>query len=131
MGLDIVGGSWGTSGKVEVDGDGIRVRGNGPYPFEKVEDIDYSQGDSARKVSILSVLIGVFILIPVLSFFLGLIGIGIGLLLTIFGSSFTVKGKDSAVIRFADGQRVLVEGDVDRIRKAQQGEAEKAGTFLP
>lgn len=117
MRFTIVGGSFGEKGRLSVT---EQLHINGPkqaeYSFSDIANVVASKGESIKKTSWLSVIVGLFITF-ILTIFFNIIGFAIGIIITIIGSSYTKKGDPLADITFNDGKSLKVEGSKGAINK--------------
>lgn len=120
MAFKIEGGSFGLDGRVKVDlkNRAVEIAGAVPkrYAASEISGVDVEK-DVTSKTSVISVLIGLLIITPLLTFFFSYIGLIVGLVLTFFGSRYKQK-KFFATIRFVDGKSVRIAGgeiDIDRL----------------
>lgn len=117
--LKIVGGSFGLDGVVRVDYKAGQVHVTGgsgakaSYARDQLAGIDVEQA-AKSKTSVLSVLLGLLVITPLLTLFFNIIGLVVGLVLTVFGSKFSEKSH-SATLRFADSKVVRVTGSRSEI----------------
>lgn len=120
MAFKIEGGSFGLSGRVKVDLSGrtVQIAGAVPktYTATEIAGVEVDK-DVKSKTSLISVLIGLLVFTPLLTYFFWVGGLIVGLVLTVFGSKYT-KSKFLATIRFSDGKSVRIAGgqiDINRL----------------
>lgn len=117
--MKIVGGSFGLSGSVSINYEKgvVFVSGASSHTYERdqLQGVDVEQS-SESKIGCGSVLIGLLVITPLLTFFLNVIGLVIGLVLTVFGSRYDTK-KHEATLRFQDGRNVRVQGSYREINR--------------
>ncbi len=120
----IIGGSFGLKGSLVVHNDMFNVYSTQEVQFnrEHVQDILLSKGEKKRKFSIFSFIIG-FIVTVIISFLAGIVSLGIlfwfvfiiGIVISIVGSFYSSKDKDTGTILLNDGKRIEVTGQLDRL----------------
>lgn len=120
--MRIVGGSFGLSGKAFFSGADLVIDGAGRVEA-KPEHIKHvvSGQESEKGWSVLSLLLGLLVLTPILwfatsFFFLGLVGLILGLWLT-FTFSRTKSTSMNANVVFVDGRELKVEGSKRQINQ--------------
>jgi len=119
MALKIVGGSFGASGTAYVDSDPAVIKINGSdkltYPKEHIQQVLAQQAEG-KKFSVISLLLGLFIVTPVLAVLFNVIGLVIGVVLSIVGSSY--KRKESYLdVSLKDGKSVRLFGSTSEVNK--------------
>jgi len=109
--MRIIGGSFGTKGHIWINNKkgNIAVRGD----IDKVYTPDLMSHASVadgreRKFSVMSLIFGLLIFTPILTFIGGPIGLIVGLILSIVGSYYT-SGGTQVELRFRDDRVVTVE----------------------
>lgn len=105
--MKIVGGTFGTAGGAHISKDGYLVVSGAKQEIYKPDDLTSldTQISSEKRMSVVSLLLGILLVVLPLTIFFNVFGFLIGLVLTWFGSRYT--NKDNVVdLVFGDGEKV-------------------------
>lgn len=108
--MKIVAGTFGSSGSASIyRGETLKIKSakNGDYTPEQVESIVASV-ERQKKFGWVGFIIGAAVLSVALAMFIGVVGIGIGIVLAIAGSFYTQK-SDRIDIKFKDGNFATID----------------------
>jgi len=112
----IIGGSYGADGTLTVNNNRFNVYAakNAKINKEDIKSIYLNQLTKTKKFSLFSALMGILFTV-VMTMAFNIFGFIAGVLLTIFGSSYTVKDAKTASIELKNGGKIEVSGNVDRL----------------
>ena len=109
--MKIIGGSFGTTGKVRMNRNAntfaIKGTADANYRCSDIQNVDTSKTED-RRFSVLSFLLGIFILTPILTWLFNVFGLVAGIVISIVGS-YVTKRSTSADVIFFDGKRITLQ----------------------